>query len=102
MGLIRTILKSGTDRGLLSAIDQVIETLKTLWGGHGGGHRCLGQTPKSCVIYGCRLTAFEAAKAHKETFPSGADDYGDDSREVLEHGLAMEERDLFRCSDETK
>ena len=48
------------------------------------------------------ITAFEAAKAHKETFPSRADDYGDYLRGVLEYGLAMEERDYLDAQTKRK
>ena len=94
LGVDSTYIESGTDRGLLSALDQVIETFKAL-----GVSIIEVKMPRShpheLRDLWLPITAFEAVKAHKETFPSRADDYGDYLRGVLEHGLAMEERDYL-------
>ena len=86
---------------MLSAIDQVIETFKAL--GVGIVEVKMPRSrPQDLRDLWLPITAFEAAKAHKETFPSRADDYGDYLREVLEHGLAMEERDYLDAQTKRK
>ena len=101
LGVDSNYIESGTDRGLLSAIDQVIETFKTL--GVGIVEVKMPKSdPQELRDLWLPITAFEAAKAHKETFPSRADDYGDYLREVLEHGLAMEERDYLDAQTKRK
>ena len=101
LGVDFNYIESGTDRGLLSAIDQVIETFKAL--GVGIVEVKMPRSdPQDLRDLWLPITAFEAAKAHKETFPSRADDYGDYLREVLEHGLAMEERDYLDAQTKRK
>ena len=101
LGVDFNYIENGTDRGLLSAIDQVIETFKTL--GVGIVELKMPRSdPQELRDLWLPITAFEAVKAHKETFPSRADDYGDYLREVLEHGLAMEEQDYLDAQTKRK
>ncbi len=101
LGVDSNYIESGTDRGLLSAIEEVIETFKTL-GVSLVDVKMPRSDPQVLRDLWLPIVAFEAAKAHEETFPSRADDYGDYLREVLEYGLAMNERDYIEAQTRRK
>ena len=100
-GVDYNYIEGGTDRGLLSAIEAVIETFKA----HGVSLVDVKMPRSDTKVLRdlwLPIVAFEAAKAHEETFPSRADDYGDYLREVLEYGLAMTERDYIDAQTRRK
>ena len=92
LGIDSNYIGSGTDSGLLNAIDDVIKSFEAL------GVRLVEinlptSKPEELRDLWLPIVAFEAVKAHEKTFPSKADDYGSYLRSVLELGLTMNEAD---------
>ena len=92
LGIDSNYIGSGTDSGLLNAIDDVIKSFEAL------GVRLVEinlptSKPEELRDLWLPIVAYEAAKAHEKTFPSKADDYGSYLRSVLELGLTMNEAD---------
>ena len=76
LGIDSNYIGSGTDSGLLNAIDDVIKSFEAL------GVRLVEinlptSKPEELRDLWLPIVAFEAVKAHEKTFPSKADDYGD-------------------------
>ena len=75
IGVDRNYIERGTDSGLVSAVDEVIGVFREL-----GAHITEVKIPRSDPVKMRELwlpiTAYEAARAHKKTFPSRADEYG--------------------------
>ena len=96
IGVDRNYIERGTDSGLVSAVDEVIVFFREL-----GAHITEVKIPRSDPVKMRELwlpiTAYEAARAHKKTFPSRADEYGSYLRGVLELGVAMNDADYLEA-----
>jgi amidase len=94
IGVDEDYIKEGTDSGLVSAIEEVIEALKQL------GAEIVELTmpesdPMELRNHWLPITGYEALQAHSATFPSRADEYGGYLRGVLELGMKMTEQDYL-------
>jgi amidase len=92
LGVDKGYYSAGTDPGLVQAIEEVISTLDKL------GVRLVPVSMPEADPLALRnlwlpITAYEAVRAHAETFPSRAAEYGPYLRGVLELGLGMSEAD---------
>jgi amidase len=89
IGVDSEFIEAGTDAGLVEAINNVIDTFVKM-----GAAIIDVNMPRSDPVQLRNLwlpiTGFEAAKAHADTFPSRANDYGGYLRSVLELGASMD------------
>lgn len=91
IGVDEHYIIEGTDPGLVTAIEGVIDTLKQL-----GAEAVEVNMPKADPMelrsLWLSITGYEALKAHAEYFPSRAEEYGGYLRDVLELGMKMTEQ----------
>jgi amidase len=92
IGVDKHYISTGTEPGLVSAIDEVIETLQQL-GAEAVPVNMPRTDPMELRNLWLPITAYEALAAHADTFPSRADEYGGYLRGVLEMGAAMTAKD---------
>ena len=92
IGVDAHYIGSGTEPGLVSAIDRVIDTLQQL-GAEAVQVNMPRTDPMELRNLWLPITAYEALGAHADTFPSRADEYGGYLRGVLEMGAAMTAKD---------
>ncbi|MDA1372818.1 MAG: amidase [Proteobacteria bacterium] len=99
IGVDESYIKEGTDSGLVTAIEGVIDILQQL-----GAELVEVSMPKSDPIELRKLwlpiTGYEALQAHADTFPSRAEEYGGYLRSVLELGMGMSEADYNAVMEE--
>jgi amidase len=91
IGFDRAYALDGVDPGLAAAIELAVAELQRL------GARIVDvQLPDVSEVHAAwaMVCAAEAAEAHRENFPSRADEYGDYFREFLEFGSSVSEADL--------
>lgn len=91
IGLDRAYAFDSVDPGLASAIEVAVGELERL------GAQVVGvQVPDVTAVLAAWpvICAAEAAQAHRETFPSRADEYGAYFREFLEFGASVSEAEL--------
>ncbi len=91
IGFDRAYALDGVDPGLAAAIERAVAELQRL------GARIVDvQLPDVSEVDAAwfAVCAAEAAEAHRETFPSRADEYGVYFREFLEAGSSISEADL--------
>lgn len=92
IGIDEPYIKEGTDAGLVSAIDGVIDALTQL-----GAKVVKVNMPKADPMelrnLWLPITAYEAVRAHAEHFPARAEEYGGYLRGVLELGATMTAND---------
>lgn len=88
IGVDQRYISEGTDPGLVSAIDQVIDTLQQK-----GAEVVRVNMPKAAPMelrnLWLSICAYEALKAHAVNYPSRAEEYGGYFRGVLAMGAAM-------------
>lgn len=98
IGVDERYISAGTNPGLVSAIDKVLETLVQL-----NAELVPVSMPEDGPLElraaWVPVTAFEALKAHAETYPSRAKDYGGYLGDVLALGLSMSESDYIAAMD---
>ena len=92
IGVDESYLKEGTDLGLISAIENAIESFIDL-GANIVEVSMPTSDPKELRNLWLPICGYEAAKAHADTFPERADEYGGYLKGVLELGLSMSEDD---------
>jgi amidase len=91
IGLDRAYALDSVDPGLASAIEVAVGELERL------GAQVVGvQVPDVTAVLAAWpvICAAEAVQAHRETFPSRADEYGAYFREFLEFGASVSEAEL--------
>ena len=92
LGIDESYIADGTNPGLLSTIEQVIAVLRRL-----GVKTVPISIPRADPVelrnLWLPITGYEAARAHADTFPARAGDYGGYLRSVLELGLNMSAAD---------
>jgi amidase len=91
IGLDRAYALDSVDPGLASAIEVAVGDLERL------GAQVVGvQVPDVTAVLAAWpvICAAEAVQAHRETFPSRADEYGAYFREFLEFGVSVTEAEL--------
>jgi amidase len=94
IGFDRAYALDGGDRGLAAAIELAVAELQQL------GARIVDvQLPDVSEVHAAWFTVCtaEAAKAHRENFPSRANEYGAYFREFLEFGARVSEADLAKA-----
>lgn len=94
IGFDRTYALDGVDPNLAAAIELAVAELERL------GARIVDvQLPDVSEVHAAwfAVCAAEAAEAHRETFPSRADEYGAYFREFLEVGSSISEADLAKA-----
>jgi len=87
IGFDRDFTSDGIDPGLVTSIEKALETLENL-----GATLVEVKMPEGTKEIGdpwFAICSYEAHKAHTETFPSRADEYGPHFREFLETGAAV-------------
>lgn len=91
IGFDRAYALDGVDPGLAAAIELAVAELQRL-----GAEIVDVQLPDVSKVHAAWATvcAAEATEAHREFFPSRADEYGDYFREFLEFGSSVSEADL--------
>jgi amidase len=96
IGFDRADALDGVDAGLASAIELAVAELKRL-----GARIVEVQLPDVSEVHAAWLTvcSAEAAEAHREHFPSRADEYGAYFREFLEFGASVSEADLAKARE---
>lgn len=92
IGVDERYISEGTNVGLVSAIDQVLETLVQL-GAETVPVTMPDDGPMELRAAWVPVTAYEALQAHAETYPSRAKDYGGYLGDVLKMGLEMSKSD---------
>lgn len=99
IGVDESYIKEGTDSGLVTAIERVIDVLQ-----HLGAELVEVSMPKSDPIELRKLwlpiTGYEALRAHADTFPSRAEEYGGYLQSVLELGMGMSDVDYTTVMEE--
>ena len=90
IGVDELYISTGTDLGLVTAIGEVIDTLRLL-GAELVEVNMPTAEPTELRNLWLPIAAYEALKAHATTFPSRAEEYGGYLRGVLEMGAAMTE-----------
>jgi len=92
LGIDESYFKQGTDPGLVGAIESAISDFERL-----GAKTVKVSMPDSDPMelrnLWLPITGYEAAKAHAQTFPERADEYGGYLKGILELGLSMEDSD---------
>ncbi|NKB34396.1 MAG: Asp-tRNA(Asn)/Glu-tRNA(Gln) amidotransferase GatCAB subunit A [Pseudomonadales bacterium] len=92
IGVDESYITEGTDPGLVAAIGQAVNTFKEL-----GAQIVEVSMPESDPMelrnLWLPICGYEAAKAHADTFPEQADDYGGYLKGVLELGLSLSDSD---------
>lgn len=92
LGIDESYFKQGTDPGLVGAIESAISDFERL-----GAKIVKVSMPDSDPMelrnLWLPITGYEAAKAHAQTFPERADEYGGYLKGVLELGLSMDDSD---------
>ena len=94
IGFDRAYALDGVDLGLAAAIELAVAELQRL------GARIVDvQLPDVSEVHAAWFTvcAAEAAEAHRESFPSRADEYGAYFRDFLEFGSSVSEADLAKA-----
>jgi amidase len=91
IGFDRAYALDGVDPGLAAAIELAVAELQRL-----GAQIVEVQLPDVSEVHAAWFTVCtaEAAEAHRESFPSRADEYGAYFREFLEFGSSVSEADL--------
>ena len=92
IGVDRAYMELGTDTGLMNAINIAIDTFVEM-GATIVDIQMPSSDPEQLRNLWLPITGFEAAKAHADTFPSRASDYGAYLKSVLELGVSMDESD---------
>lgn len=96
IGVDERYISEGTDSGLLKAIDKALEILLQL-----GAELVPVSMPKDGPMElraaWVPVTAYEALRAHKDTYPSRAAEYGGYLGDVLKLGLDMSESDYQKA-----
>lgn len=92
IGVDERYINEGTNAGLVSAIEQVLATLVQL-GAEAVPVNMPNDGPMELRAAWVPVTAFEALRAHADTYPSRAKDYGGYLGDVLKMGLEMTESD---------
>jgi amidase len=92
IGVDERYISEGTEPGLVTAIDTVIDTLRLL-GAEIVQVSIPDDGPAALRNLWLPITAYEALRAHAENFPSRADEYGAYLRGVLEMGADLTEAD---------
>ena len=92
IGVDESYLKEGTDPGLISAIESAIESFIDL-GANIVEVSMPPSDPAELRNLWLPICGYEAAKAHANTFPERAGEYGDYLKGVLELGLSTSEGD---------
>lgn len=94
IGFDRAYALDGVDPGLAAAIELALTELKRL-----GAQIVDVQVPDVSELPAAwfAVCAAEAAEAHRENFPSRADEYGAYFREFLEFGSSVSETDLAKA-----
>ncbi len=87
-------IETGTDPGLVDAIRAALDVFEEL------GVRTIELSMPHCDPMALRdlwlpITGYEAARAHADTFPARAEEYGGYLRQVLEQGLEQSEEDYL-------
>jgi amidase len=98
IGVDERYISEGTNPGLVLAITKVIETLKQL-GAQLVSVSMPEDGPKELRAAWLPITAYEALKAHADTYPARAADYGGYLGDVLALGLNMTEADYNAAMD---
>jgi amidase len=98
IGVDERYISEGTNPGLVLAITKVIETLKQL-GAQLVSVSMPEDGPKELRAAWLPVTAYEALKAHADTYPARAADYGGYLGDVLALGLNMTEADYNAAMD---
>lgn len=94
IGFDRAYALDGVDLGLAAAIELAVAELQRL-----GAQIVDVQLPDVSEVHAAwfMVCAAEAAEAHRESFPSRADEYGAYFREFLEFGSSVSEADLAKA-----
>jgi amidase len=97
IGVDEDYISNGTDPGLVDAIQEVIQSLQSL-----GAELVNVNMPKDDPMElrnaWIPVTAYEAARAHAEFYPSRADEYGGYLGDALRIGHEMSEQDYAQAT----